>query len=180
MECANEEQRQDLGSRHPRPRVLVSLVISPNPNSKLTLNRSASCATIIRLRYLTLYSDPGEFLFGTGPIGFWSLMEEGIGLIAGSLPALRPLLSLRITMTSSATPAGAHSGNDFPSSRTRPIDHDRFLMQDTVVCPEEGEADFGDADSQKNIVKETRYTISSAPIGATDSKHVDARAWTGV
>lgn len=107
-------------------------------------------------------------------------MEEGIGLIAGSLPALRPLLSLRVTMTSSGTPAGAQSGNEFPASRTRPVDHDRILMQDTVVCPEEGEADFGDAESQKNIVKETRYTISSAPAGTEDSNHTDARAWRGV
>jgi hypothetical protein len=107
-------------------------------------------------------------------------MEEGIGLIAGSLPALRPLLSLRVTMTSSGTPAGIQSGNEFPPSRSRPVDHDRILMQDTVVCPEDGEVDFGDADSQKNIVKETRYTISSAPAGSEDAKHMDAHAWKGV
>ncbi|KAK8029924.1 hypothetical protein PG993_011215 [Apiospora rasikravindrae] len=54
----------------------------------------ASCATIIRLRYLTLYNDQTEFMFSTGAIGLWSILEEGIGIIAGSLPALRPLLSL--------------------------------------------------------------------------------------
>lgn len=34
-------------------------------------------------------------MFSTGAIGIWSVLEEGIGIIAGSLPALRPLLSLR-------------------------------------------------------------------------------------
>lgn len=33
-------------------------------------------------------------MFSTGAIGLWSILEEGIGIIAGSLPALRPLLSL--------------------------------------------------------------------------------------
>ncbi|KAK8062427.1 hypothetical protein PG997_014524 [Apiospora hydei] len=47
------------------------------------------------LRYLTLYDDQNEFMFSTGAIGLWSILEEGIGIIAGSLPALRPLLSLR-------------------------------------------------------------------------------------
>lgn len=40
----------------------------------------------MRLRYLSLYSDPTEFKFGTGKIGLWSVIEEGIGIFAGSLP----------------------------------------------------------------------------------------------
>lgn len=57
---------------------------------------SASCATIIRLRYLTLYNNQAEFMYSTGSIGLWSIIEESIGIIAGSLPALRPLLSLSV------------------------------------------------------------------------------------
>jgi hypothetical protein len=52
-------------------------------------------------------------------------------------------------------------------------------MQDTVVCPEESDGGFGDADSQKNIVKETRYTISSAPVEAEDARHGDTVRWRG-
>ncbi|KAK8112771.1 hypothetical protein PG984_013297 [Apiospora sp. TS-2023a] len=61
----------------------------------LGLAAFASCATVVRLRYLTLYNDQTDFMYSTGAIGLWSVLEEGIGIIAGSLPALRPLLSLR-------------------------------------------------------------------------------------
>ncbi|KAK7964155.1 hypothetical protein PG988_011129 [Apiospora saccharicola] len=60
----------------------------------LGLAAFASCATVVRLRYLTLYNDQTDFMYSTGAIGLWSVLEEGIGIIAGSLPALRPLLSL--------------------------------------------------------------------------------------
>ncbi|KAK6836629.1 hypothetical protein PG987_007124 [Apiospora arundinis] len=62
----------------------------------LGLAAFASCATVVRLRYLTLYNDQKEFMFSTGAIGLWSILEEGIGIVAGSLPALRPLLTLPI------------------------------------------------------------------------------------
>ena len=59
-------------------------------------------------------------MYGTGKIGFWSLMEEGIGIIAGSLPALRPLLSLKVGFSSSMntpTPGGYASGRSEPRSK---------------------------------------------------------------
>lgn len=60
-------------------------------------------------------------MYGTGKIGFWSLMEEGIGIIAGSLPALRPLLSLKVGFSSSMntpTPGGYASGRSEPRSKS--------------------------------------------------------------
>jgi hypothetical protein len=35
-------------------------------------------------------------MYSAGAIGVWSMIEEGIGIIAGSMPALRPLLDLSI------------------------------------------------------------------------------------
>ncbi|KAF2134326.1 hypothetical protein P153DRAFT_331419 [Dothidotthia symphoricarpi CBS 119687] len=130
----------------------------------LAMASFASCATIVRLNYLTLYSDPGEFMYSTGKIGFWSLMEEGIGVVAGSLPALRPLLSLRLKMSSSATPMGAPaSANTYPVSKSRPPQsRSSLLMMDTFHhLGDEDDVEFGDGDSQKNIVKETKYTVTS-------------------
>lgn len=130
---------------------------------------SASTATIIRLKYLTLYSDPGEFMFSTGKIGLWSLIEEGIGLIAGSLPALRPLLSLRIRVYAGsntpasggrAYPSGSHHIQ--PSARSRGIVMDTFQ---TLGDHDDGEADQSDGDSQKNIIKETKFTVTSTVAG---------------
>ncbi|KAF4965459.1 hypothetical protein FSARC_6761 [Fusarium sarcochroum] len=52
----------------------------------------ASCATIVRLRYLLALLDSQNFLLGSSKIAIWTVIELGIGLFAGSAPALRPLL----------------------------------------------------------------------------------------
>ncbi|KAJ8118251.1 hypothetical protein OPT61_g727 [Boeremia exigua] len=142
----------------------------------LALASVASCATIVRLRYLALYSDPGEFMFGTGKIGFWSLMEEGIGIIAGSLPALRPLLSLKVRFSSSMqTPGAAASGRSDPLDRTTPnarrpsggVTLDAFQ-----TSAEDDEVEHDDGDSQKNIVKQTRYTVTSRRAATSEDEQV--------
>lgn len=123
---------------------------------------SASCATIVRLRYLSLYSNPAEFMFSTGKIGLWSIIEEGIGIIAGSLHALRPLLSLaclgRSTTNNSDSNDNTASAGKFKASRTpkgmRPdINLDTFQQL--------GDVD-GDGDSQKHILKETQVSVMSS------------------
>jgi hypothetical protein len=141
------------------------------------LSSSASCATIVRLKYLTLYSDPGEFIYGTGKIGFWSLLEEGIGIIAGSLPALRPLLSLRIRVTTSSQSPAA-SGNAYLSashSKPRPRPN---IMMDTFQTLGDNDIDNSDGDSQKNIIKETKYTVTSTRVagGHAPEMHWDHKS----
>jgi hypothetical protein len=125
------------------------------------INLSASCATIVRLKFLTLYSDPNEFIYGTGKIGFWSLLEEGIGIIAGSLPALRPLLNLRIKITTSSTNPAA-SGNAYQStSHSKQPSSRAAIKLDTFQVLGDNDVDHDDSDSQKNIIKETKYTVTS-------------------
>ncbi|KAF2833879.1 hypothetical protein CC86DRAFT_462135 [Ophiobolus disseminans] len=140
-----------------KPKVKVSVAIM------LALGSFASCATIIRLKYLTLYSDPGEFMYGTGKIGFWSLIELGIGIVAGSLPALRPLLSLRITVTTSSVYRRPSDRAYLPSPRSKPTpSRPGVMMMDSFQTLEDGDdVDHTDRDSQRNIVKETRYTVTS-------------------
>ncbi|OJD29105.1 cation-transporting atpase 4 [Diplodia corticola] len=58
----------------------------------LALGVVASTATLVRLRYLLNYNSPDDYLYGLANIAVWSIIESGIGLVAGSLPALRPLL----------------------------------------------------------------------------------------
>lgn len=110
-------------------------------------------------------------MYSTGKIGFWSLMEEGIGLIAGSLPALRPLLSLRIRVSSSVTPTGgAASANTFPASRSRQSPLRAGMMMDTFHhLGDNDDVDYGDGDSQKDIMKETKYTVTSSEAAASGS-----------
>ncbi|KAH8649746.1 hypothetical protein BGZ60DRAFT_389470 [Tricladium varicosporioides] len=127
----------------------------------LGLAAFASCATIVRLRYLSLYSDPTEFMFGTGKIGLWSVIEEGIGIFAGSLPALRPILSLsffgRSTTASNSNPALTpqfkQSKGGQPAIRSD-------LRMDTFQQLGDKDAE-GDGDSQKYILKETQFTVMS-------------------
>ncbi|EKG13682.1 hypothetical protein MPH_09148 [Macrophomina phaseolina MS6] len=66
-------------------------------------SNSASSATIIRLRYLLNYNNPNDYLYGLANIALWSIIESGTGIIAGSLPTLRPLLRYIPFMASSAS-----------------------------------------------------------------------------
>lgn len=103
-------------------------------------------------------------MFSTGAIGLWSVLEEGIGIISGSMPALRPLLNLQIFHGSSSydisdnnnnrnisipvgleTIGGTHGTHDKKERRRR-----------TSVV------DDDDGDSQKQIFKQTQISVSGA------------------
>ena len=114
-------------------------------------------------------------MYGTGKIGFWSLMEEGVGIIAGSLPALRPLLSLRIGLSSSmGTPGATASGRSDPLSRNkRARPRSGLVMMDTFETLGDGdEVELDDGDSQKNIVKKTNYVVTSSHIDLSEEERV--------
>ncbi|OJJ79308.1 uncharacterized protein ASPGLDRAFT_1507035 [Aspergillus glaucus CBS 516.65] len=57
----------------------------------LSLGCIAGIAVIIRFPYLQHYGDK-EFLYKTANIAIWSNIEAGLGITAGSLPTLRPLI----------------------------------------------------------------------------------------
>ncbi|SPO06295.1 related to integral membrane protein [Cephalotrichum gorgonifer] len=52
----------------------------------------ASCATLVRLKYLLALMNSLNFLQESGYIAVWTVVELAIGIFAGSAPALRPLL----------------------------------------------------------------------------------------
>lgn len=110
-------------------------------------------------------------------------MEEGIGIIAGSLPALRPLLSLTVGFGSSfRTPGAATSGRSDPLARD-PMDrtnpHARRpssavdLNTFRTLAGEELEHD--DGDSQRNIIKETEYTVVSRRVDVSEEERVKSQ-----
>jgi hypothetical protein len=97
------------------------------------------------------------------------LTEEGIGIIAGSLPSLRPLLNLRIRISTSSNSA-AVSGNAYP-----PASHSRqpprsAIKMDTFQTLGDNDVDMSDGDSQKNIIKETKYTVTSTSVHQQGSR----------
>ncbi|KAI8966437.1 hypothetical protein F5Y11DRAFT_343498 [Daldinia sp. FL1419] len=74
-----------------KPRVKASLIFV------LALGVLASISTCVRLPLVKMYmhtvSNPGDGLYKGCRISVWSVVECGIGIIAGSLPPLRPLFS---------------------------------------------------------------------------------------
>lgn len=140
----------------------------------------ASCATVVRLGYLTLYNNPEEFMYSTGAIGLWSIVEEGIGIIAGSMPALRPLLNLPVFRSTYAS----NTGSNGISSRMNPPHisgnkHTRIVSENQKSSLELNDfrsgmttrVGFGngdkarqsidDGDSQKYILKQTRVVMTT-------------------
>ncbi|RDW86917.1 putative integral membrane protein [Aspergillus mulundensis] len=57
----------------------------------LSMGCVASAAVIVRIPYLHYYKDK-DFLYATTNISIWSNVEAGLGITAGSLVTLRPLL----------------------------------------------------------------------------------------
>ncbi|ESZ95338.1 hypothetical protein SBOR_4272 [Sclerotinia borealis F-4128] len=67
----------------PRIKVAISILLG--------MGMFASIATIIRLKYFPNYAKAIDYLYGVAPIVWWSTIETGLGIIAASLSALRPL-----------------------------------------------------------------------------------------
>lgn len=54
---------------------------------------SGSAATIVRMPYIhTMDTYKGEFLYNTADVAIWSTVEIGVGIVAGNLATLKPLM----------------------------------------------------------------------------------------
>ncbi|PSN73453.1 hypothetical protein BS50DRAFT_187296 [Corynespora cassiicola Philippines] len=51
-----------------------------------------STATVVRMKYIHTLTNGPDFLYATTDVAIWSTVEPGIGITAGSLATLRPLL----------------------------------------------------------------------------------------
>lgn len=70
----------------------------------LTSMNSGSTATIIRLPYTkTLEGYKGDFLHRTTDFAIWSTVEVGLGIAAGSIATLRPLMKQALEFSRSAS-----------------------------------------------------------------------------
>lgn len=112
-------------------------------------------------------------MFSTGQIGLWSVVEEGIGICAGSMPTLKPLLSLSIF-------GGSTNASNDPSRGTLPLSASNHLNQgeqrdavkmDTIRSPREcknKQRGSTDDDSLKHILKETHVTVTAETYNSND------------
>ncbi|KAH8887134.1 hypothetical protein GQ53DRAFT_726509 [Thozetella sp. PMI_491] len=81
----------------------------------LGLGVFACAAAIIKVGYLVEYGKQGDWLWDSRNITIWTVVENNVGIIAGSLPCLRPLL--KGTFLSSSYGKGTHksprTGTDY-------------------------------------------------------------------
>lgn len=121
-------------------------------------------------------------MYSTGQIGLWSVIEEGIGITAGSMPALGPLLHTRVFGRSRSDrsdqpvkpTASMWRRNMAQRKRTAEdtIALDTYVGGNMTVTAKEAGGEHGnghgmasrrtsdDGDSQKHILKETRVTVT--------------------
>lgn len=130
-------------------------------------------------------------MFSTGHIGLWSVIEEGIGITAGSMPALRPILSLSFFNQFSRGGSGGSgartlrsTGNGMHMDRGQGPDGvkmDTMRSKRSVKCNNDVS---GDGESQKYILKETQVSITAEPYrgveggGADEWKRQRTLGWT--
>lgn len=112
-------------------------------------------------------------MFSTGQIGLWSVVEEGIGICAGSMPTLRPLLSLSIF-------GGSTNASKDPSHGTLPLsaphhrnqgDQNDAVKMETMRSPRTSKNKHRgstDDESVKHILKETRVTVTAETYNSSD------------
>lgn len=78
---------------------------------------SASSAVIIRIPWVHTFEEINDFLYATVEIAIWSNIETGLGISAGSLATLRPLL--RRFFPRSSRDGGSYT--PAPGSRRLPL-----------------------------------------------------------
>lgn len=135
-------------------------------------------------------------MYSAGPIGLWSIIEEGIGIVAGSLPALRPILTLRVfggSHNDTLPSKGNSQGGDLDSRAWGTIEHraNTSVELKTYVTgpapvggagskPKLSKDGDSDGESQTHILKETRVTVSreqANPIVAEQWKWRRVNGW---
>jgi len=104
-----------------------------------------------------------NYLFSVSKVTIWGTIESGIGIIAGSLATLRPLLK-HIPFLSYAGMGARSRTSDalYPNSyRLERVDNLSRASGYKAMCAgtDGGPRDPSDAESQKHILKETTLII---------------------
>ncbi|KAL6355397.1 hypothetical protein LRP88_10986 [Fusarium phalaenopsidis] len=125
----------------------------------------ASIATIIRMPYSSAYSNPKNLLYNVGNIILWTVVECGLGIIAGSMPMLRKLVK-GLSRDESTGKSGTNDLNLVTIGRVKgkhhPI-HDTDI-QITVVAGDDPET-ARDDDSTKRMIRVTKMVNQTTSQG---------------
>ncbi|RAK98747.1 pectinesterase precursor [Aspergillus ibericus CBS 121593] len=145
----------------------------------LGLGALESVAVIIRIPYLHTYDDP-NLLYATYQIDFWSIIEIGIGITAGSLATLRPLLLLFLDTrsyyagTSPAAKRGKSRGEQAHPLSSLTKDGQRRRLNDPNIWP----PDFAGNKTHSRLVTIVSSRLSFAG-SSQEELDLDRRPWQG-
>jgi hypothetical protein len=90
------------------------------PLIMLTVLCRGSIASIVRFRYIPALVESSNNFFGhILGLAIWSCVELGLGVIAGSLATLRPLVRQFLRFSPLSRYGGSRSGSSFPSNHSR-------------------------------------------------------------
>ncbi|KAF5019526.1 hypothetical protein F66182_8468 [Fusarium sp. NRRL 66182] len=129
----------------------------------------ASCATIVRLRYLLALLDSQNFLKHSAKIAIWTVIELAIGIFAGSAPALRPLLKY-IPFRTRSEADDYHESRGEASGHIRMETYESGTFAKSVRNPTDTKI-LGDGSSQEYILE----THDGAPRGIEVRKDVSIK-----
>ncbi|RVX72763.1 hypothetical protein B0A52_04162 [Exophiala mesophila] len=123
----------------------------------LSLGVFASCVTIVRLVFVIHHDFTVNYLVGMSAISIWGVIELGIGIIAGSMATLRPLLR-HITRLSN----GSSNSDSKPQDQATPYRPAPYLAKvaktnNPAYCVEDNEEEeegSSEGGGQKHTLKE--------------------------
>lgn len=132
----------------------------------LGLGCFVSACAVVRITYLDSYGKSGDWLWDTVHLATWSVIELNVGIVAGSLPSLRPLAK---RFLGSVYGSGSRARNYYgggTSSKSRRSKHWVALpsgaarggtahSHHAVPLPMGGETPLDDASSQKQLHEQT-------------------------
>lgn len=93
LEQSNEMVDEDFGWSCPGTGCLVRSYIHAEYLVLIfSLSDRASTGNLVRFQYVIAYENTTNYYYGIANIAIWSIVESGTGIIAGSAPALAPLI----------------------------------------------------------------------------------------
>ncbi|KAF4950245.1 hypothetical protein FSARC_13262 [Fusarium sarcochroum] len=128
----------------------------------------ASIATIVRMPYSSVYSEPENLLYGVGHIILWTVVECSLGIIAGSMPILRKLIAgLSNDESSYSRDFNNYNLETIGQRPTRPCQANDVQFETTVAAGEDFESG-GDNESTKRIINVKRSVEQTSTDKAFD------------
>ena len=124
----------------------------------------------MRLKYLLAYNNPNDYLLNIAHIAIWSISESGLGLIAGSLATLRPLLKHIPFLNSASTGPIMTKSSKRGSKPHHHPSHPMHSFSQHRTHIEGGDSDWdrlSDSESQQHIVPKSRTVHGSREITVT-------------